>query len=595
VGRRLSAIMLADVVGYSRLLGENEAGTLDAIREHKLALIDPLIAKFGSRLVRQIGDAILVDFASAVEAVQCAVGIQKGMVERNRTSGERPKIQFRTGLDLGEIVIQDDNVFGDTVNVAARLQELAEPNGICITERMHEEIVGKVDYSFAHLGELQLKNIVHPVRVFKWVSSGSASKSNKRVRAIPWSARIPSIAVLQFNAGAEDTFIGNGLVEDITMELGRFSDLLVIASESALLPRDQTMNPTQIGHELGAQFLVKGSIRRSGEKFGILANLFNGSDGALLWSNKYSGDFSDLFAIQTDVANDIAASLPSRIEKSRLDRALRKPTESLDAYECYLRGRALYRQKSRTHDANARELLERATEIDPDFADPYAIIGAIIGSGWSYSKWGIDPKDRILKGRKRIRKALSLNRSLPSAHAHLGWNLLYTGEFAQARQHMDEAERLNPNDPNVLTLRAYALCYLGEPEQALRLCRRLMRLNPRYPDWYLDILATAQFLAMQYEEAVATLQSVPEFFPENAGWAAAAYAHLGRMDEATDFARRFIQKIRPIWKGSISATPPDYVSWMLHVANPFARAEDRDNLADGLKKCGLRVDRANQM
>ena len=145
--------MLADVVGYSRLLGENEAGTLDAIRKHKLALIDPLIAKSGSRLVRQIGDAILVDFASAVEAVQCAVGIQKGMVERNRTSGEEPKIQFRTGLDLGEIIIQDDNVFGDTVNVAARLQELAEPNGICITERMHEEIVGKVDYSFAHLGE----------------------------------------------------------------------------------------------------------------------------------------------------------------------------------------------------------------------------------------------------------------------------------------------------------------------------------------------------------------------------------------------------------------------------------------------------------
>jgi adenylate cyclase len=253
-----------------------------------------------------------------------------------------------------------------------------------------------------------------------------------------------------------------------------------------------------------------------------------------------------------------------------------------------LQGRDLYRRKSPEADQKAIGWLERAIKIDPRYADPYAVLGAIKGIRWTYSKWGVDPSNDITEGRQLIRRALQLNGELPRAHSHLGWTFLSSRDFDSASEHLNIGVSLNPNDVDVLLLKAYALCYMGEPEESIRICDELIRLNPLFPQWYLDVLATAQFVAGRYQDSLNTYEHVRDLFPENAGWMAACYAHLGRTDEARVLAGEFVERVQRIWKGPRDASVSDYVTWWLRTASPFKFEKDLRALEAGIWGAGLR-------
>ncbi|MFQ5954960.1 MAG: adenylate/guanylate cyclase domain-containing protein, partial [Kiloniellales bacterium] len=375
--RRLAAILSADVVGYSRLMGEDEAGTLAALKTHRKEIVDPKIAEHRGRVVKLMGDGMLVEFASAVEATQCAVEIQRAMAQRNAAVPKDRRVEFRIGINLGDIIVDGDDIHGDGVNVAARLEALAEPGGICIPRDLRNQVRDKLSVTFEDMGEVEVKNIARPIRVFRVDHTPLPSRDSQpgaggTAAALPDK---PSIAVLPFlnmSGDPEQEYFSDGLSEDIITELSRFRHLFVISRNSAFVYKGKSTKARDVAKDLGVQYVVEGSVRKAGNRVRVTAQLIEAEADRHVWAERYDRDLEDIFAVQDEITTAIVATLPGRIEAASQERAERKLPENLAAHEFVMAGKTLHHRSNPKDNEEALRLLDRAIELDPKYAHAHA-------------------------------------------------------------------------------------------------------------------------------------------------------------------------------------------------------------------------------
>ena len=384
VERRLAAILAADMVSYSRLMEADETGTLARLRTHRLELIDPAIAKNKGRLIKTTGDGLLVEFQSVTGAVECAVEIQRRMARRNADVPPPHRIEFRIGINLGDVIIEDGDIFGDGVNVAARLQGLAQPGGICVSGAIRDQVGDRLGVAFEDLGEQSVKNLARSIRVFR-VRLDEAPRPGRPAPSRPGMAAVsdkPSIAVLPFanmSGDPEQEFFADGLTEDIITALSRFRDLFVISRNSAFVHKGQAVKVQEVAAEFGVQYVVEGSVRKAGGRVRITVQLIDAETDRHVWAERYDRELEDIFAIQDEVTAAIVATLPGRVEAATHDRVTRKPTENMAAYECLLAGKVLHHRSTREDNAEAQRVLERAIALDPKYAHAHAWRACVLG------------------------------------------------------------------------------------------------------------------------------------------------------------------------------------------------------------------------
>jgi adenylate cyclase len=580
VKRRLAAILAADVVGYSRLMGEDEAGTLARLTALRRDLIEPVIAQHHGRVVKLMGDGLLVEFASVVDAVICAIAWQDGVIAHEM--GQQPDdcISFRIGINHGDIIVEGDDIYGDGVNVAARLQELADAGGVSLSAKVHTEVVGKTDATFVDDGEHRVKNIAKPLRVYSVKMETSASESPMPTpSALPLPDK-PSIAVLPFenmSGDPEQEYFSDGITEDIITELSRYPDFLVIARNSTFVYKHNVADHRQIARNLGVQFLLEGSVRRAANRVRISAQLIDASTGAHLWAERYDRTLDDIFAVQDEITGTIVGALGETLQETRIKHALRKDPSSLDAYDKTLQAWAHFNKFNKADNAEARHLAESAIELDPGYARAYAILARTHLMDFS-SHWADDPDEALKRSYEIARKAVSLDDHSFYAYVCLGMSETWLRRHDQAIANMRRAIELNFNDADSHAYFANLLVFAGRPDEALEELETTMRLNPHYPGWYLQFLGRAYFSQRRYEEAESAFERVVTVNP---GWPwahlvlAATRTALGRTEEARAAVAE-ARKISPAMNlGHV------FKAW------PARNPEDLDHLVDLLREAGL--------
>jgi TolB-like protein/Tfp pilus assembly protein PilF len=552
--RRLAAILAADVAGYSRLMAADESGTLALMRRLRAEVIDPSTAQFQGRIVGSAGDSLLIEFASALNAVQCAVEMQDALAAANARLPEDRRMTFRMGINLGDVIADDGTIYGDGVNVAARLEKLAEPGTVCIARNVHDQVKGRLPYSFVDLGEQQLRNIAEPVRIYRIGMAAPTSGADAAGRG--GTVERPSIAVLPFtnlSGDPEQQYFSDGITEDIITELSRFHQLIVIARHSSFQYRDVAGDVMRIGRELQVQYVVEGSIRRYGDRIRITAQLIDTAGGSHLWAQRYDRNLADLFDVQDEVAKMIVSALAVRIELEDLSKARRKPPDSMRAYDYWLRGKKWLDEWNAAASIEARNLLAKAIEIDPDFARGHASLAFAWEWCAFYSAWGVDAKTAHDNALRHARKAVTLDHTDQLPHIVLAWLHHERGEHEQAQQHLARAADINPNDADAMMNRAMILAIEGLAETAIGLAQLAIRLNPRHPDWYVAYLGSSLFCAKRFVEAAATMERAPDSVPEVRAIAAAACQMTGREGDARRHMQEFLRRYPEHWSGQPSA------------------------------------------
>ncbi len=567
--RRLAAILAADVVGCSRLMEQDEAGTLATLKARRKGVLEPVVGRHQGRIFKVTGDGVLVEFGSAVNAVQCAVELQYRMAAANNEIPEARRIVLRVGVNLGDVMIEGGDVYGDGVNVAARLEGMAEPGGVLVSGTAFDYVKNKVDVGFEDLGTQPLKNIAEPVRVYRVTGTPQVALAASR----PATDK-PSIAVLPFtnmSVEPEQQYFSDGITEDIITELSRLQSLFVIARNSSFQYRDKAVDVRRIGKELGVHYVVEGSVRKMGNRIRITVQLIEAPTGNHLWSERYDRSIDDLFELQDEVTRTIVATLIGRVEDAEIKGTVRKHPANLAAYYSLLRGIEHLRAYGDDDNRQARELFEHAISLDPRFAlaHAYFALALLIEHGFDYAPDSI--KDRALDS---ARTAVRLDPRESRCHQFLGQAYLLRGEYDLALTHFERTSALNPNDANATAHRGYALAIVGRAEEGIGLIRHAMRLNPLHPDWYWDNLAIAQYTARHYEEA---LDSNRQSGGRESFWCnaqmAACYAQLGRLDEARERAAEVL-RLKPNFH---------FLSQTLHHKNPA----DAEHWVEGMRKAGL--------
>jgi adenylate cyclase len=418
--RKLAAIMAIDVVGYSRLMGEDEAGTARAVREHRDAA-RPLVATHGGRIVKTMGDGLLLEFPSVVDAVQCAVAIQQLMVERNAETVDVRKIVYRVGVHLGDVLIEGDDILGEGVNIAARLEGICEPGGVLISGSVYEHVRGRVETSFVDLGDRDLKNIAQPVRTYR-VGIDGAATADSAAPAKPGIATAtrakPSIAVLPFqnmSGDPEQDYFADGISEDIITALSKLSQLFVIARNSSFTFKGKNVHIQEIGKTLGVRYVLEGSVRKVGKRVRITAQLIDATNDGHLWAERFDRDLTDIFAVQDDVTEQIVDALSLNLTRGDRRRLMAEQTDNMEAFDCFLRGRELWWRHAKEPNAQARELLLRATELDPQFAPGFAWLGAAHINDY-VSQWTASPSRSLDLAHEAAARSAALDPQLPAAY-----------------------------------------------------------------------------------------------------------------------------------------------------------------------------------
>jgi TolB-like protein len=443
VERRLTAILAADVAGYSRLMGDDEEGTLAQLKAHRRALVDPKIAEHRGRIVKTTGDGMLVEFTSVVDALRCAVEVQRGMTDRNAEVPQDRRIEFRVGIHQGDIIIEEGDVFGDGVNVAARLEGLAEPGGLCVSARVQEDARGKLEITFEDLGEQQLKNIERPLRVYRVRPSGAPNP--RPALSLPDR---PSVAVLPFqnlSGDPEQEYFADGIVEEIITALSRFKQLFVIARNSSFTYKGRAVDVKQVGRELGVRYVLEGGVRKAADRVRITSQLIDATTGAHLWADRFDGSLENIFDLQDQVTASVVGQIAPKLEEAEIQRAKRKPTESLDAYDHYLRGLASFHLFTRERNAEALRLFYKAIELDPDFSSAYGM------AAWCFlqrKEWGwiANRRQEIAEAGRLARRAAELGRNDAVALGTGGLTLSFVvGQLDEGAALVDRAVALNPN------------------------------------------------------------------------------------------------------------------------------------------------------
>jgi adenylate cyclase len=580
VTRKLAVILAADVAGYSRLMAADEEGTLATLNAYR-QVIDELIGRHHGRIFTTAGDSVMAEFASAVEAVRCAAAVQGELEQRNVARAEDDRMRFRVGVNLGDVMIGGDNLFGDGVNVAARLEGVAEPGGICISGAVYEQVRSKVDLGFDDLGERSLKNIGHPVRVFALRRDGHAAAaplSQQKARtAGARSGDFPSIAVLPFaNFGGdpEQDYFADGMTEDLITELSRFQEIRVIARNSVMAYKDKPVRVQEVGQDLGVRYVLEGSVRRAGGRVRITAQLIDAATGHHLWAERFDRDLADIFEVQDEVTSRIVATLAGKLVEHERRRARGGQTENLEAYDCVLRGRELWERFTPEDNLQARRLYQKAIELDPDYARAYASLA------WTFlvehsERWA-GPEDQPLEQALRYaRQGVMVNRASHSNHLALGQICLSKGLHDEALEALETAIALNPNDADGYAFLSRALTFAGRADEAIELIEKAQRLNPSAPRWYAWNLGMALYIARRHDEAVNAFRKGAPLGDVGYRWVAAAYGQLGREQEAKAAAAEYLK-----------LTPDFSIGRHLELL-PFQRPEDREHYAEGLRKAGL--------
>lgn len=590
IERRLSAIMAADVVGYSRLIEVDEPGTLAALRDVRQAVLEPLLAEHRGRIVKLMGDGLIVEFGSIVSAVACAAAVQKQLTMRQETMPAERRIVLRIGVNLGDVVVEGDDLLGDGVNVAARLEQICPPGGVLISGAAHDHLSGKLGCRFEDAGEQRLKNIARPIRTYRLVLDG-ALPSPVTLSRLPDK---PAIAILPFgNMGDPDqVYFSDGITEDLITELSRFRELLVIARNSSFAFREQSVDVREVGRILGVGYIVEGSVRRSGNRVRITAQLVDTAAGTHFWADRYDRSLEDIFAVQEEIARSIVATVARRVLEESEAAAQRRRPEDVRAYDLFLRGQRLSDVFTPGAQEQARALFEQARMVDPTFARAYTGLAFYHFHRANDRGVGV-PRERdpdLTAALDLAKQALALDYNDPRVHYTAGRMHLSWREFEPARRHFNLAQEMNPNDPTIQIVWAWAQSCFGHAEQGLLGAEFAKRLNPRHTGWYDGLLSRILFFVGRYEETAGILKhktsAAPEDHPRDMGWRTAACGHLNREDEARRCAGWFIQAVKHYWRGDPSAGPREYVDWFVD-ACCLRRAEDEERLRQGLRRARL--------
>ncbi|MEQ8965023.1 MAG: adenylate/guanylate cyclase domain-containing protein [Azospirillaceae bacterium] len=508
--RRLAAILASDMVGFSAQMEADEAGTLDRLRRCRRDLIHPGAERHRGRIVKTTGDGALMEFASAVDAVDFAVAFQRAMALRNAEGGE-PAMLFRIGINVGDVVIEDGDVYGDGVNVAARLEPLAEPGGVLASAAVVDQVRGGTTTRFEDVGELRLKNIARPVRAHRIVTGVEAPDAGIARQAVRVVEDRPSIAVLPFqnmSSGPDDEFFADGLTEDILTGLSKFKELFVISRTSAFAYKGRPANMQDVAADLGVRYVLEGSVRRAGARVRVTAQLIDAVGGDRhIWADRYDRQIEDIFELQDEITSAIVATLPGRIEAASHERVARKKPESMAAHELVMIGRLLHHRSNPEDNARALEYLERAVALAPDYAHARAWRACTMGQAWGYG-W-IENRDEIWdRVTADVSRAQALDDKDSDVHRLLAAIAIATDDIDAARRHQDRALQLNPNDDLIVVQQGELLTWTGAPEEGIAWIRRAMALNPYHPERYWGHLGRAQFVARRYDEAIASFRKL---------------------------------------------------------------------------------------
>jgi adenylate cyclase len=537
--RRLAAIVAVDVVGYSRLMGADETGTLAGLRAHRSALVDPLIARHGGRIVKTTGDGLLLEFPSVVAAVQCAIAAQEGIAERNRGIPEDRAIRFRIGVHVGDIIIEGDDIFGDGVNIAARIEPLAEPDGVSLSDDAYRQVRDRLDVVWQDDGEHDLKNIARPIRVWRWRNAGPDAAARPSGEAEPPDLpEKPSIAVLPFDnlsGDPEQAYFADGMTEDLITDLSKISGLFVVARNSSLAFKGQSVDIREAARRLGVRYVLEGSVRKAGSRVRINVQLIDAPSGGHLWAERYDGSLENVFELQDDVGAKVVSALAVRLSGEESARLRRVHTRNLDAYELYVRAKSTpYPPLPDRIDA-ARAMFEQVIELDPEFAGGYAGVSWMLGFGamWGHS----DPGEIAARAVALARKAVEVDDTFGWAYATLAMALQLQGKHDAAIAAVDEAIARQPNDADAHAYRGLILALAGRPDLGIAPVERAIRLNPRFVNGpYLNLRSFVMLLAQDYDGAARSYEeNVARHGPVGPpalSWAAAAYRALGRGDDA---------------------------------------------------------------
>jgi len=612
--RKLAAILIADAVGFSRQMGENEERTLQALHARR-DIIEQQVGAYHGRVFGGAGDSVVAEFASAVEALKAAVEIQRSIAELNQAASEAERMSFRIGINLGDVIVEAQNLYGDGVNIAERLQTLAEPGGICISGGVQEQVRDKFDLDFIDLGARQLKNIARPVQVFQILSPGDSPKPAtigprmgrlpRRRLAIAAAIVIalavagiafyllqaslpeqssanqsgpPTIAVLPFdNLSGDETqdYFSDGITQDIVAALGRFSDLSVLATTATAKLKNSTADPADLRQKLGARYVVKGSVRRSGERIRVSVDLIDTNTDLHLWARNFDRELTDIFAVQDEITRNITGALAIKLSHIEQDRAFAKETNNLNAYDYFLRGRALLRLADRSQSLVARTMFEKAIELDPHYASAVSALGETYLQEATLG-WTEFIGDALNQAEALGRRALNFSPELTDAHQMLAFVYLARGEYDRAIVEIRRAIEINPSDATGYASLGSMLMWTGDAEAAIAAIEKARVFDPALQPDYINILGMAYYLAGRHATAVATLEPIAGSDADYSVYAslAAAYAELGRAEDA----KRAAAEVTRRWPFFKTAAFVDQ----------WRDSKSRQLIADGLTKAGLK-------
>jgi adenylate cyclase len=578
VQRRLAGIFAADVAGYSRLMGADEEGTLARLKAHRNEVLDPKIAEHFGRIVKTTGDGLLAEFASDVDALRCAAEIQRAMAQRNADVPQPQRIEFRIGLNVGDIMIEAGDIYGDGVNVAARLEALAEPGGICVSARVQEDARGKLDLVFEDMGEQHLKNIAWPVRACRVRldddAAGLAIPSTP-----PGKASIAVLAFTNMSGDADQEYFSDGISEDVITDLAKLSELRVVARNSSFVFKGKAVSISELGRTLGVRYVLEGSVRKHGARVRVTAQLIDATTGGHVWAERFDRDLSDVFAVQDELTRQIVSALKVKLTVEEKGRLVGKRAIDLEAYSFFLRGRENAWHLTKPGNVEARNLLARAVTMAPDFAAAHAYI-AFTHTNDFMNGWGDDPELSLATGLAIARRSVAMDEESPPAHFALAVALLWNREVDDALAAARRCLALAPGSAEAHLTMARIQLFRNDPIDAIDTLNEYMRLDPLYRAQTLHFLAEAHVALGRHEEAVGLLRQRLDREPHSEtsyALLASCYGQLGKVDEC-----------HAAWKEALRISPDFSIERRRRIL-PFKDSTSFERGVEGLRKAGLLV------